>query len=148
MELKKYLYQVISAFIVGLIFGVGLIISGMTQPQKVIGFLDLLGSWDPSLMFVMLAAIPVHFISYRLIAKMPSPILDWKWHYPTKKEITKPLVIGSILFGFGWGVGGYCPGPALVALGSGALNVIVFLISMTIGMWFFGFLNKRIKFNR
>lgn len=148
MEIKKYSYQIFSAFIVGLIFGVGLIISGMTQPQKVISFLDVVGSWDPSLMFVMLSAIPVHFLSYRLITKMSSPVLDLKWHYPTKKEITKPLVIGSILFGFGWGLGGYCPGPALVAIGSGTIQVIVFLISMTVGMWLFGVLNKKIKFNR
>lgn len=137
-----------AAFVVGLVFGLGLVISGMTQAQKVIGFLDVLGKWDPSLMFVMLSAIPVHFLSYRYIAKKPSPIFDLKWHYPTKKEITKPLIWGSILFGIGWGLGGFCPGPAIAALGSGSLTILVFMISMLVGMWIFSKINERIHFKR
>lgn len=148
MDYKKYGFQILSALIVGFLFGLGLIFSGMTQPQKVISFLDILGNWDPSLMFVMLAAIPVHFLTFKLIVNKPSPLLDVKWHYPTNKEITKPLIFGSLLFGIGWGLGGYCPGPAMVSLGSGALNVILFLISMTFGMWLFGRLNKKFHFKR
>lgn len=148
MSYKKYSYQILAAFVVGLTFGVGLVYSGMTQPQKVISFLDVVGKWDPSLAFVMLAAIPVHFLSYRWIAGKKSPLLDMKWHYPTKTEITKPLIYGSILFGIGWGLGGFCPGPAIVALGSGSMNVIIFLTSMIAGMWLFGKVNEKVNFKR
>lgn len=148
MNFKKYSFQVLAAFTVGFIFGLGLVISGMTQPQKVIGFLDVVGKWDPSLMFVMLSAIPVHFLSYKYIAKKSSPILDVKWHYPTKTEITKPLIWGSVLFGIGWGLGGFCPGPAIVALGSGSMTVLVFIVSMLLGMWLFAKVNEKIQFKR
>lgn len=148
MKYKKYSFQIAVAFVVGFIFGLGLVISGMTQAQKIIGFLDVLGKWDPSLMFVMLAAIPVHFLSYRYIAQRPSPMLDVKWHYPTKREITKPLIWGSILFGVGWGLGGFCPGPAIVAMGSGSLSIFVFIISMLAGMWLFFKVNERVQFKR
>lgn len=148
MNYKTYRFQIISAFVVGLVFGLGLVISGMTQAQKVIGFLDVVGDWDPSLMFVMLSAIPVHFLSYKWIANRSSPLLDMKWHYPTKKEITKPLIWGSILFGMGWGLGGFCPGPALVAIGSGALPLVLFVISMFLGMWLFAKVNEKVHFHR
>lgn len=148
MNYKTYRFQIVAAFVVGLIFGLGLVISGMTQAQKVIGFLDVVGNWDPSLMFVMLSAIPVHFLSYKWIANRPSPLLDMKWHYPTKKEITKPLIWGSVLFGIGWGLGGFCPGPALVALGSGALPLVLFVISMLLGMWLFSKVNEKVHFHR
>lgn len=143
MNYKTYGYQIIAAFVVGIIFGLGLILSGMTQPQKVISFLDVVGKWDPSLMFVMLSAIPVHFLSYKWIANKESPLLDVKWHYPRKTEITKPLIIGSILFGMGWGLGGFCPGPGIVALGSGSKNVIIFIVTMLLGMWLFKKVEER-----
>lgn len=148
MRHKKYSYQIVVAFVVGFLFGLGLVISGMTQAQKIIGFLDVLGKWDPSLVFVMLAAIPVHFLSYRYIAHRPSPMFDVKWHYPTKQEITKPLIWGSVLFGVGWGLGGFCPGPAIVAMGSGSLSILVFIISMLVGMWLFFKINERVQFKR
>lgn len=148
MKYKKYSFQIAVAFVVGFIFGLGLVISGMTQAQKIIGFLDVLGKWDPSLIFVMLAAIPVHFLSYRYIAQRSSPMFDVKWHYPTKREITKPLIWGSILFGVGWGLGGFCPGPAIVAVGSGSLSILVFIISMLVGMWLFFKVNERVQFKR
>lgn len=130
----QYILRVVVALIVGFIFAVGLAISGMTQPQKILGFLQLGENWDPSLMFVMLGAIPVHAVSYFFAKKKSTPILDKKWHVPTSKEITKPLVIGSALFGFGWALGGYCPGPALTSLGAGSRTAAVFVIAMFAGM--------------
>lgn len=126
--------QVMAAFAVGLIFAIGLGISGMTQPEKVIGFLRLGEGWDPSLMFVMLGAIPVHLIVYRLVKGRSSPLFDNRWHLPTSREINKPLVIGGLLFGLGWGLGGFCPGPALSSGGALQKEALVFLVTMTIGM--------------
>nr|WP_295904868.1 YeeE/YedE family protein [uncultured Bdellovibrio sp.] len=131
---KQKLLQAFVALIVGLLFAIGLAISGMTQPQKVLGFLTLGSGWDPSLMFVMMGAIPVHAISYRWIRGKKSPLFDTKWHVPQGKEITKPLIIGSALFGIGWGLAGYCPGPALTSLGTGGEKVIYFVIAMVAGM--------------
>lgn len=127
-------FRVGMAFIVGLVFSLGLGVSGMTQPQKVIGFLQLGSGWDPSLIFVMLGAIPVHAIVYFLIRSKKSPFFDTKWHVPTSREITKPLVVGSMLFGFGWALGGYCPGPALTSMGAGSRTAILFVAFMFIGM--------------
>lgn len=138
----------ISAFIVGLIFALGLGISGMTQPQKVIGFLDIFRNWDPSLMFVMVGAIVVHAILYRLIRRRSAPIFSPKWHVPENKEITKSLVIGSVIFGFGWGLAGYCPGPALTSLASFESRPLIFVASMLVGMLAFKFFNKMVKVKR
>jgi uncharacterized membrane protein YedE/YeeE len=126
--------QIVSSFLVGFIFALGLGLSGMTQPQKVIAFLDVLGGWDPSLMFVMLGAIPVHLISYQIIKNRQSPLLDKVWHFPTRKDITPSLLVGSALFGIGWGLGGYCPGPALASVATFSTTVLVFLVAMTLGM--------------
>lgn len=126
--------RIFIAFLVGFIFAIGLGISGMTQPQKVIGFLDIFGNWDPALMFVMLGAIPVHLISYQISKKRKSPLLDNVWHTPTRQDLTPRLIIGSAIFGIGWGLGGYCPGPAITSLASGSQSVLVFLVSMTMGM--------------
>ncbi len=103
--------QSLVSLVVGFIFALGLGISGMTQPQKVIGFLDVFGHWDVSLMFVMIGAIFVHLIIHRLFSKRKSPLFSEKWHLPTKKEITPSLIIGSALFGFGWALAGYALGP-------------------------------------
>jgi uncharacterized membrane protein YedE/YeeE len=138
----------LSSFLVGFIFAIGLGISGMTQPQKVVGFLNIFGSWDPSLIFVMLGAIATHFITYKLIRKRSVPLLSADWHVPTKKEITPALVVGAILFGIGWGLGGLCPGPALVSTGSGSLRAIVFVISMIAGMYLFRAVDKKVKFRK
>ncbi|MEI7428768.1 MAG: YeeE/YedE family protein [Betaproteobacteria bacterium] len=124
----------IFTFISGLIFGIGLIISGMTNPAKVIGFLDLFGSWDPSLMFVMLGAIPVAFISFRIIEKKQATLLNESVHLPGKNHINSELIIGSLLFGSGWALAGLCPGPALVALGSGNSKAVIFVLAMLAGM--------------
>ena len=124
----------LSALGAGLIFGVGLGLSGMTQPPKVIGFLDVFGAWDPSLMFVMMGAIAVHFVLSRLIRRRERPLLDARFHLPAARNLDCKLVIGSAVFGLGWGLGGFCPGPAIVALGSGATAAIVFVGAMAAGM--------------
>ncbi len=127
----------LSAFAVGVLFALGLGVSGMTQPHKVIGFLDVFGNWDPSLLFVMGGAVGVHWLAYRLILKRPAPLLSPKWHVPNKKEITPALVIGALLFGVGWGLAGYCPGPALTSLATVQTKPIVFVGSMIAGMYLF-----------
>ena len=131
---KTSMKQTGAAFVVGLIFAIGLGVSGMTQPQKVIGFLQLGEGWDPSLMFVMIGAIPVHMLSYRWMKGHRTPLLDTQWHVPASKEVTRPLVVGSALFGLGWGLGGFCPGPALTSAGAGQEMAIYFVIAMLAGM--------------
>lgn len=138
----------IAALVVGFIFALGLGISGMTQPQKVIGFLDLFGNWDPSLIFVMAGAIAVHLVSYRIIRKRKSPLLSMKWHVPTKTEITPALVLGAVIFGIGWGLAGFCPGPAVTALASLSVKPLVFVISMIFGMLIFRELDKKLKLQK
>lgn len=138
----------ITALVVGFIFAIGLGVSGMTQPQKVVGFLDVFGSWDPSLIFVMIGGIVVHFITYKLIRNRETPLLTKEWHIPSKKEITPTLVIGSLLFGFGWGLGGFCPGPALTSLASFQIEPAVFVASMLAGMFVFRIFDKKIGFRK
>jgi len=118
----------------GIVFGIGLGLSGMTQPAKVIAFLDVFGSWDPSLMFVMMSAILVHFVLTRWIRRRERPLLDTRFHLPPARDIDRRVVIGSAVFGLGWGLGGYCPGPAIVSLGSGAMSAVVFVAAMAVGM--------------
>ncbi len=142
-----------SALLVGFIFALGLGISGMTQPQKVFGFLDVFGQWDPSLIFVMIGAIIFHFvtfkfINFRVIKKNHKPLFSNDWHVPTKKEITPALILGSVLFGIGWGLGGYCPGPAITSLASFETRPIVFVVSMIGGMFLFKILDSKYKFKR
>jgi uncharacterized membrane protein YedE/YeeE len=127
--------SLITAFVSAFIFGLGLAISGMTLPAKVIGFLDITGAWDPSLMAVMGGAIAVHSLSYRLIKRRSSPLLATTFQVPQKRDIDWKLVTGAILFGAGWGLGGFCPGPAIVSLVSAKTPVIVFVLSMIIGMY-------------
>lgn len=123
-----------SALAAGAIFGVGLAISGMTKPAKVVGFLDLFGAWDASLAFVMMGAIAVHLVAYRLIARRPSPLFDTKFHLPTRKDLDVRLVLGAAIFGIGWALAGFCPGPGLVTAASGALAALVFVAGMTAGI--------------
>lgn len=124
-----------AAFGTGALFAVGLAISGMTKPSKVVGFLDLAGAWDPSLAFVMMGAIAVHFVAHRFVMRRPSPLFDAKFHLPTRKDLDLPLVMGAALFGVGWALGGFCPGPGLVSAGSGSLSAFVFIAGMTMGMF-------------
>jgi uncharacterized membrane protein YedE/YeeE len=124
----------IASFACGLIFGLGLLISGMTQPTIVLGFLDIFGRWDPTLAFVMAGALAVSSAGYALARRRPRPFLTAKHLWPDRTDIDRPLVIGSILFGIGWGLVGLCPGPALENLASLSPKVIVFVIAMVAGM--------------
>lgn len=124
------------SFAVGLLFAVGLAISGMTQPQKVIDFLNP-WDWDPSLLFVMLGAVGVHLISYPLVRRKSSPLLDSKWHVPSRKDVTARLILGSALFGVGWGLAGFCPGPAWTSLATGDVRSALFVGAMIFGMLLF-----------
>jgi uncharacterized membrane protein YedE/YeeE len=118
---------------VGVLFGVGLIVGGMTQPAKVIAFLDFFGDWDPSLAFVMGGAVAVFMPLFRLVMRRSQPVCDTKFGVPTRKDIDAPLLVGSALFGLGWGIGGYCPGPAMTSLGSLAPNALIFTVAMLAG---------------
>jgi uncharacterized membrane protein YedE/YeeE len=126
--------NLLSAFAAGLVFGVGLILSGMTDPGKVIGFLDLAGNWDPSLAFVMGGAILVGVFAFALAAKRARAFFGGAMHLPHKRDIDNRLVAGSLVFGIGWGLAGFCPGPALVSFGSGVDQAAVFVAAMLGGM--------------
>ena len=125
----------VSSFFSGLVFALGLGISGMTRPIKVIGFLDFFGAWDASLAFVMIGGIGVYFIAYRFIDKMPAPLLAPSFALPQRSDLDARLIGGSALFGVGWGLGGFCPGPALTAIASGAPAVLIFVAAMVLGMY-------------
>ncbi len=126
--------QTLVAFVVGLIFGCGLILAGMTNPAKVIAFLDLAGPWDPSLALVMGGAMAVASAAFALARSRGRSLLGLPMQLPTLKTIDRKLVLGSMAFGIGWGLGGLCPGPALVALASGRHEVLVFVAAMLVGM--------------
>ena len=119
----------------GLLFGIGLVISGMSDPAKVLNFLDLFGTWDPSLAFVMGGAVIVAFIGFRLVLRRDAPIMGGTFHLPAKNHIDSRIIVGPAVFGIGWGLGGFCPGPALTVLGLGEAGTLVFLPAMFLGMW-------------
>ncbi|HAD28442.1 MAG TPA: transporter [Rhodobacteraceae bacterium] len=123
----------IVAVVTGLLFGAGLAASGMTNPEKVQGFLDLTGVWDPSLMFVMGGAVVVTLISFRFILKLSRPVFSEQFHMPSSTSIDTRLIIGAALFGTGWGLVGYCPGPALAAIAYLNSDVMIFLVAMFVG---------------
>jgi uncharacterized membrane protein YedE/YeeE len=123
-----------AAFGAGALFAVGLALSGMTRPAKVVGFLDLAGDWDASLAFVMMGAIAVHFVAYRVVLRRPAPLFDVRFHLPTRKDIDLRLVLGAALFGVGWGLGGFCPGPGITSLVGGAAPVAFFVLAMLVGI--------------
>lgn len=132
------------SFIVGFLFAIGLGVSGMTKTHIVKGFLDITGSWNPSLIGVMAGAIAIHLISYFLIKKRKSPFLDSQFYIPIKKQIDKKLISGAAIFGAGWGWAGICPGPAVVSLASGNSNIVTFVIFMIFGMYSFKFVERKI----
>ena len=119
----------------GLIFGLGLVISGMSNPAKVLNFLDLFGTWDPSLAFVMGGAVIVTWVGYRLVWTREAPLIDGRFELPTKTDLDPRLLTGAALFGVGWGLGGFCPGPALTAVPLAATGTMVFVPAMLVGMW-------------
>ncbi|MTV36902.1 DUF6691 family protein [Duganella radicis] len=126
--------MIIVSFLTGLIFGLGLIISGMANPAKVLGFLDLAGAWDPSLMLVMCGAIGVGFFAFFWAKKQQTTLLGFEMKLPSATKIDRRLIGGSIMFGVGWGIAGFCPGPALVGLGMGLPKALIFVAAMLAGM--------------
>lgn len=126
--------QKLSAFFIGLLFGLGLLLSGMTDPGKVQGFLDLAGAWDPSLAFVMGGAIAVGFFAFALARQRTRSFLGGGMYLPKATEIDRRLVLGSLTFGVGWGLAGFCPGPGLVSMASGETKGLVFVLAMLLGM--------------
>jgi uncharacterized protein len=133
---------IITSLLAGLVFGIGLILSGMANPAKVLGFLDLAGRWDPSLAFVMVGAIAIGSVAFLLAKRRQRSLLGLPMQLPTNTVITPRLVIGSALFGIGWGTAGFCPGPALVALGAGYPKAIGFVLAMAAGMLVFEVLER------
>ncbi len=123
------------ALITGTVFGAGLAISGMTDPGKVIGFLDLAGKWDPSLAFVMGAALCISLPTFQLLRGRSRPILADRYFLPTKKDLDPQLISGAVFFGVGWGIAGLCPGPAIASLASASPQIAAFVVAMVAGMW-------------
>lgn len=117
----------------GALFSVGLARAGMTRPEKVVGFLSFFRAWDPSLMFVMGGAIAVHAIAWRLIKRRPSPLFSARFLVPTRRDLDARLLIGAAIFGVGWGLGGFCPGPGLASLVTGTPTALAFMVAMLVG---------------
>lgn len=135
--------RILMALITGLVFGIGLIVSGMTNPAKVLGFLDLAGRWDPSLALVMAGAILVALPAFRVAARRRQSLLGEPMHLPTATRIDRRLVLGSLAFGAGWGLAGFCPGPALASLATGSMPPLIFCAAMLAGMGIFELLERR-----
>lgn len=134
--------HIFSTFIAGLLFGIGLTISQMVNPAKVLAFLDITGDWDPSLAFVMGGALITTFIGYKFVLKKKAPLFDESFKLPTRQDIDLPLVIGAALFGIGWGLSGLCPGPALASLTFGGHSIFLFLASMLLTVTLFQFIRR------
>ncbi|MET3618685.1 DUF6691 family protein [Burkholderia ambifaria] len=133
------------AFLAGLLFSVGLIVSGMANPRKVLGFLDLAGRWDPSLAFVMVGAIGVTVVAFAWAKRRTRSWLGLPIQWPAARAITVRLVAGSAVFGIGWGLAGFCPGPALVSIGLGSVKGIAFVVAMLVGMALFEWIERARK---
>jgi uncharacterized protein len=134
---------ILTALLTGIVFGLGLVISGMANPAKVLGFLDVAGRWDPSLAFVMAGAVGVGSIAFALVRRRTVSLLGAGMQLPKARQIDRRLVLGSLTFGIGWGLAGFCPGPALVALGMGQSKALVFVAFMLAGMGLFAWLERR-----
>lgn len=126
--------RIFSSFLIGLLFGLGLVVSQMTNPQKILGFLDIAGNWDPTLAVVMAAALVTTLIGYRLVLAREKPAFDVSFHVPTKTVIDRPLLVGAAIFGVGWGMAGLCPGPGISAAAIGGIAPLVFIAAMLAGM--------------
>ena len=135
--------RLLSAFAIGLIFGIGITISGMINPAKVLNFFDLFGTWDPSLAFVMAGALAVAIPGYRLVLRRPAPAMEHRFQLPDTRVIDRRLVLGSAGFGIGWGIAGFCPGGALPALGTGDPAVFLFLAALIGGLFLARLLQSR-----
>lgn len=135
--------RLIATYLIGLVFGLGISLSGMANPAKVLNFFDVAGTWDPSLIFVMGGALAVTFIGYRLVLRRSTPLLGTAFQIPTKRTIDLPLIAGSAVFGVGWGISGFCPGGALPALGTGKIEVFIFVGGLVAGTVLARLLRKR-----
>ena len=122
-----------SALAAGLLFGLGLAISQMVNPEKVLDFLDVSGNWDPSLALVMAGAVGVAMLAFRFVLKRKQPLFDDEFHLPRLTKVDRRLLVGSAIFGLGWGIGGYCPGPGIAALSAGSVEALVFVAGMAVG---------------
>jgi uncharacterized membrane protein YedE/YeeE len=127
--------QAITALLAGFIFGIGLALSKMIDPNKVLNFLDVTGNWDPSLALVMGGALLVTSVTFKFILKRSYPVFEDKFKLPTRTDIDLKLIMGAVIFGIGWGMAGFCPGPAIASLGMALLDPVIFVISMVIGFW-------------
>ena len=142
--------RLVATYIIGLVFGLGITLSGMSNPAKVINFFDVAGTWDPSLAFVMGGALIVTFIGYRLVFRAKAPICEPQFYVPNRRDIDAKLVGGSAIFGVGWGITGFCPGGAVPAIGTGDFRVLTFAASMVAGMFLARWLTRaygRIRFS-
>jgi uncharacterized membrane protein YedE/YeeE len=119
----------------GIVFAVGLYMGGMLNPSKIIGFLDVTGNWDPSLLFVMMGAVGTHMVLYRLTMKKQSPLFDSNFYVPNRRDLDKRLIIGGVVFGAGWGIGGLCPGPGITAVMTAHPYAVTFLVAMAAGIY-------------
>lgn len=133
----------VTGFLAGLLFGLGLTVSQMINPEKVIAFLNISGDWDPSLALVMAAAVLVNFVGFRLTMRRTQPVFADVFHLPSRKDLDGRLIAGAAIFGVGWGLGGYCPGPALAALSIGSWEPVVFILAMILGSLTYRFLENR-----
>ena len=124
-----------AGYLAGMLFGLGLAISGMTDPARVLGFLDIAGAWDPTLIFVLGAAVGTTFVGYRLVFARGTPLFSTQFQLPTKQELDAKLLGGAALFGVGWGLSGYCPGPAIASIGGLTLPLLALLAAMVVGWW-------------
>ncbi|EJC75130.1 putative transporter component [Rhizobium leguminosarum bv. trifolii WSM2012] len=132
--MNRNIYQFVAALASGVVFAFGLSLSGMLNPARIQGFLDVFGAWDPSLAFVLGGAVAVAAIGVQVMKRMRHPVFDDSFHVPAGRRIDAPLVIGSVLFGLGWGIGGFCPGPAVASLSTGLPQTILFVVAMLAGM--------------
>jgi uncharacterized protein len=135
--------NIITSLLAGLVFGLGLIVSGMANPAKVLGFLDLAGGWDPSLGVVMAGAIAIGAIAFGMAKTRTASLLGLTMRVPAARQIDRRLIGGSLLFGIGWGIAGFCPGPGLVAMAMGEVKALVFVVAMLGGMGLFEFIERR-----
>lgn len=133
MTQRNTLFQLALSLFAGILFALGLIVSQMVNPAKVLNFLDVAGTWDPTLAFVMGGALLVTIPAFRLILRRPHPLFGQRFYIPDRSDIDKRLIIGAILFGIGWGIAGLCPGPALTALATGSMPVVGFVVAMAAG---------------
>lgn len=133
------------AALAGVVFAVGLALAGMTRPDKIVGFLDVAGTWDPTAAFVMMGAIAVYAVGYRLVLRRGTPLLAPDLQVPSRRDVDWRLVVGAVLFGVGWGLGGLCPGPAVASLACPSSATAIFFASMVLGMLLFTFIDAKLS---